>query len=472
MAEYIYGSNNGDNNENKTPDEQTTSQESESGQAGTQEPIHDTGSTQNTGYGYQYNRYSPYQGGYGYQPIPPQPPKKRGPNTLIAVLAIVLTAVILATAAGIGGVYLMKNSEEGTDAPASDFGGGTDKNIQDVQNDPPLADVDLKPESLGTKEKGTIAEVVSKVSDSVVEIVTEYAQHNSFYYTQGAGSGVIIDEGGYIITNNHVINDDTYGTATSITVRLTNGESYDAVIVGADSDSDIAVLKIEADGLTKAPIGTSSTLVVGEEIVVIGNPLGTLGGSVTNGIISALDREITVENETMNLMQTNAAVNPGNSGGGMFNLAGELVGIVNAKYSESGIEGLGFAIPIDEAASVAEELMRYGYVKGRVSLHISVVEITTMEEMMRHHVNAMGLYIYEAEEGYNDDVLKNGDRIAQVDGIEVLTTADLKAILKGHSVGDKLSAFIVRGGSYIEVQLECFEKTTGDVQFDRDVSEE
>ncbi len=395
---------------------------------------------------------------------PPQKKKKSGGRVALTVIAIVLSALLIAGGAGIGG-YLMA-SRLGSDKDDD----GYESNVFNDEPEPDYLETDeedhresagivLAPESAGTKDKGTIADVVAKVADSVVEITTEYATVDSFYYTQGAGSGVVISENGYIITNNHVIDDDEYGIADTITVRLTDGSEYSASVVGTDTDTDIAVLKIDAEGLTAAEIGSSSALVAGEEVVIIGNPLGTLGGTVTNGIISALDREITVGNETMNLLQTNAAVNPGNSGGGMFNLAGELVGIVNAKYSESGIEGLGFAIPMDDAAYVANEILDHGYVKGRVSLHISVLDIDTYQEATYYRVNALGLYVYDAEEGYNDGVLKNGDRIAQIGDTEITCAADLKAVLKGCKVGDTLEAVIVRNGRYSTVTITCFERT-------------
>ena len=469
MAEYIYGSDNNENNNENGYGGETQEQ-------GGDRPAENQNVGVPGGY-YGGYPYAPNGYGYGYQygpqytrpmppapPTPPTPPKKSGGRTAIIVLTIVLATVLLATAAGVGGYFWTRGI---TPSSPVETGGFPSDKDSETEGEPavsnPSTGVVLTPGSQGTKDKGTIAEVVKKTADSVVEITTEYAQQNGLYYTYGAGSGVIIDEGGYIITNNHVISGDS-GTATKIRVRLTDGKAYDAKIIGADSDSDIAVLKIDATGLTKAEIGMSSTLVVGEEVVIIGNPLGTLGGSVTNGIISALDREITVEDETMNLLQTNAAVNPGNSGGGMFNMAGELIGIVNAKYSEAGIEGLGFAIPIDDAITVANELLEYGYVRGRVSLHITVTAVTTVEQMMRLRVNTLGLYVIEAESGYND-ALKSMDRIAQVDGIEITDMADLKAVLKRHSVGDKLEAVVMRNGTAVNVVLECFEKTTGDVQF-------
>lgn len=188
-------------------------------------------------------------------------------------------------------------------------------------------------------------DIVAAIKDSVVEINTStqvrgYGRQT--YTAEGAGSGVILTSDGYIITNNHVIEG-----AQTITVRTTDGTEYEATVIDSDSENDLAVLKIDAENLTSAKLGTSSTLQVGEYVLAVGNPLGQLGGTVTEGILSATDREITVDETTMTLLQTSAAINSGNSGGGLFNASGELIGVVNAKSSGLAIEGLGFAIPID-----------------------------------------------------------------------------------------------------------------------------
>ena len=204
----------------------------------------------------------------------------------------------------------------------------------------------------------TIPEIAALNSKSVVEIYTESLVTDWFmrqYITEGAGSGVIISLDGYIVTNNHVIE-----KSTKITVQLNNGEEYDAELIGRDVKTDLAVLKINAKGLKPAKWGDSSELIVGELAVAIGNPLGKLGGTVTEGIISALSREINIDRHVMTLMQTTAAVNPGNSGGGLFNDKGELIGIVNAKFIGSDIEGIGFAIPADLAKEVVERLIKGG----------------------------------------------------------------------------------------------------------------
>ncbi|MDR2687955.1 MAG: trypsin-like peptidase domain-containing protein [Oscillospiraceae bacterium] len=208
--------------------------------------------------------------------------------------------------------------------------------------------------SSGSKKALTIPEIASKASGSVVEIYTESVTRGIFlrqYVVEGSGSGVIVSSDGRIVTCAHLIDG-----ARKITVRLTNGTEYQAALVGKDSKNDLAVVKIEANGLKAATYGDSDKLVAGELAVVIGNPLGRLGGSVTEGIISALGRNIEMGGQSMTLLQTSAAVNPGNSGGGLFNRYGELVGVVSAKSSGVDVEGIGFAIPSNKVKSVAGTL--------------------------------------------------------------------------------------------------------------------
>lgn len=214
-----------------------------------------------------------------------------------------------------------------------------------------LSNVSL--ESATDSEK-TIEEIVSENEDSVVEITTE-SQQMSLFGTQtseGAGSGVIVSEDGYIATNYHVIEG-----SSKVTVKLHSGDSYDAEVVGYDSENDLAVLKIDAKDLNAVTIGKSSSVKVGDLAVAIGNPLGTLGGTATSGIISSLDRELTIDGRKLSLLQTDSAINPGNSGGGLFDGSGKLIGIVVAKGSGTGIEGLGFAIPIDTAAPIINQII-------------------------------------------------------------------------------------------------------------------
>ncbi len=295
--------------------------------------------------------------------------------------------------------------------------------------------------------------VVSSVQNSVVEITTETVSTNVFlrqYVSTGAGSGVILTADGYIVTNNHVIEG-----ASTVTVRLIDGSSYPATPIGTDAKTDIAILKIEANGLNPAVFGDSDKLVVGESVLAVGNPLGELGGTVTSGIISALDRTITVEGENMQLLQTDTAINPGNSGGGLFNAAGELVGVVNAKSSGSGIEGLGFAIPANTAKTVVQELLENGYVTGRVDTGLTFLDISDAQTAMSYRVSRLGVYVSSVASGSQAQQLgiTAGDCIAAVDGEEVSTSAEVRSILDRHEVGDTVTLTIYRNGRTADLTL-------------------
>lgn len=211
---------------------------------------------------------------------------------------------------------------------------------------------------------------------------------------------------------------------------------------------DLAVLKIEAEGLTPVTFGDSSALEVGDTAVAIGNPLGTLGGTVTNGIISALNREIDLGDGTMSLIQTNAAINPGNSGGGLFNGQGELIGVVVAKSGGTNIEGLGFAIPGNEAKTILDELIENGYVQGRASLGMSVIDVNSQQAAMSYRLSSTGVYVLQVEDGSEAANLgiKAGDRIVSLDGTEITGATDLNNVLKSHSPGDTVEITIERSG--------------------------
>jgi serine protease Do len=297
----------------------------------------------------------------------------------------------------------------------------------------------------------TVAETAAMVKETVVEITTETVSGGGRmvqFISTGAGSGVIVSADGHIVTNNHVISG-----AQNITVRLNDGSEYAAEIKGMDSKTDLAVLKINAPGLTPAVFGDSSALSVGDPAVVIGNPLGELGGTVTSGIISALDREITIDGAAMSLLQTDAAVNPGNSGGGMFNLRGELIGVVNAKSSGSGVEGLGFAIPSGIAKTVITELIENGYVRGRVSLGITVVDVQDTQTAMMYRLSRLGLYITRS----SNPQLKSGDRITELNGVGINGLADLNAAMMNLTVGSSVNVTVVRDGQNVTVPVTLSE---------------
>lgn len=297
----------------------------------------------------------------------------------------------------------------------------------------------------------TVAGIADATGNSVVEITTETIATGDFmnqYITtsKGAGSGVIISADGYIVTNSHVING-----ANKITITLKNGDSFSANVVGQDSKEDVALLKIDTSGLTPVVFGDSSSLQVGQTAVAIGNPLGQLGGTVTDGIISALDRDITIEGETMKLLQTNAAINPGNSGGGLFDSQGHLIGLVVSKTAGSDIEGLGFAIPSNTVKKVVEELSEYGYVRGRVALQMSLVDVNSAPKAMMYQVSQLGVYVSKIESGSNAESagFKSGDLIKSINSKEVSSSEDVNSVLSSCSVGDTIQVNVYRNGQTV-----------------------
>ena len=204
-----------------------------------------------------------------------------------------------------------------------------------------------------------------------------------------------------------------------------------------------------------AVLGDSDELGVGQTAIAIGNPLGELGGTVTSGIISALDREITIDNETMNLLQIDAAVNPGNSGGGLFNSQGELIGIVNAKSSGTGVEGLGFAIPINKVKTITENLITYGYVTGQTKMGVTLIDITDAQTANTYQVSDYGVYVVGVESGSNAENagIEEGDRIISMNGSAVSSSSEVKSIISGLSVGDQVSVVVQRDGKQITVTM-------------------
>lgn len=305
--------------------------------------------------------------------------------------------------------------------------------------------------SEATGSKLTVQQIYKKNADAVVEITTEVQTKSVFgsSVSQGAGSGVIVNKKGYIATNYHVIEG-----AKKISVRLRNGKSKSASVVGYDESNDIAVLKISGSGYTAAKVGKSSNVRVGDLAVAIGNPLGQLGGTTTAGIISALDRQLTLDSKKLTLLQTDTAINPGNSGGGLFSGSGELIGIVVAKGSGTGIEGLGFAIPIDTAAPIIDDIIDNGTVVEKPAAGITVVNVTE-ENKSEFKVDKTGVYIYKV---YGSNAkkagLKAGDRIVKVDGKKVSDNTQVVQQVQTHKVGDALSVTIERNGKQRTVKFK------------------
>ena len=391
------------------------------------------------------------------QPQDAQPPKKKKKfnGKRVARSAV---ALVLAAAMGFAGGFV-----------GAQFGGSGKVVIQQVAPSSTADSASGSDSSITAASSSgsslTTEQVADLVSPSVVVITTEqvvYSQWSWYGQNQvesGAGSGVIISSDGYILTCAHVVDG-----ASTITVTI-GDKDYTATLVGEDTTSDIAVIKIDADGLTPATVGNSDSLKVGQSVMAVGNPLGELGGTVTGGMISALNRSVTIQGSssvnTMSLIQMDASVSPGNSGGGLFNMNGELVGIVNAKSSSSDAEGLGFAIPINDAIKVAQELLENGYVTGRPYLGITYLAVTDAQTASQLGVNAYGVYVVEVVKGGPAEKagLQAGDRIVSVDGTEIASKDDLGTLMQKHAAGDTLSITIARDGQMQTVNVTLGEKT-------------
>ncbi len=359
-----------------------------------------------------------------------QSPKPRKKRTGLKVASLVLACALAGFGGGAGAVQLL--GANGTSVVY--------RNTDSV-NTP-----------LNVGESLTLSDVAEQAGKSVVSIVTENLVNDRFYGNQassGAGSGVIISEDGLILTNNHVVNG-----ASSVAVTLPDGTECAAKVLGGNAATDIAVLKIDAQGLVPAVLGNSDNLRVGAFCLAIGNPMGTLGGTVTEGIISALNRSVTIEQYEMNLLQMSAAVSPGNSGGGLFNAAGELVGVVNAKSGGENTEGLGFAVPINKAMDVAQQIIEKGFVSGGPGLGVTVVQLSAEDAAQSGYTGA-GVYIYHVNRmGAAEQAgLLPGDRLVSADGAPIQTYKELAAALSAKNIGDAMQLVIERDGEQIAVEV-------------------
>ncbi len=312
----------------------------------------------------------------------------------------------------------------------------------------------------GEKTAKSTVEIAAQAGPSVVGITTKSTYHSWFgqpFEQLGSGSGIIISEDGYVATNYHVI-----ANATTVSIIMNTGEEHPATVVGYDAATDIALLKVNGTGFTKATLGTSSSLQVGELAIAIGNPLGhELAGTVTVGVISAVNRTIQADDGTeMTLIQTDAAINPGNSGGALVNAYGEVIGINSMKFSGEGVEGIGFAIPIDIAKPILTDLMEKGYVSGRPLIGISLREITP--ELAAINDIPAGIQVYSVAKGGAADKagIKEGDIIVSVDGKLVETTKDVSDIRDQHKAGDTLKFVVNRDGVTKTFNVVLQEDTT------------
>ena len=397
---------------------------------------------------YQWSSQIPPQ----YTPTS-QPKKRTG-----AIIAIALCCSLLGGAAGAGGAYLLSRQEK-TKAPVSEQTSPTESvNITNVLTGLRENSV-IQITEMDTGKLMTAAEVYAANVNSTVGITTSITTNYWGYQTTSAasGSGFIISDDGYILTNHHVIED-----SSSITVRLYNGESLDAKLIGYDESNDIAVLKVDAENLTPVIIGDSDNLNVGDDVIAIGNPLGELTFSLTAGAVSALDREVTMSTGvTMNLIQTDCAINSGNSGGALFNLYGEVIGITNAKYSSSGngeasIDNIGFAIPMNDVWNIIKSIIENGYIsKPYIGVSVSNVSAETQSYGL-----PQGAAVKVVAEGSPAEAagLMINDIITAINGTAITGSSDLVNVVSNTSVGDILNLTVYRSGSTIELTLTVGEQ--------------
>ena len=417
-----------------------------------------------SGYVYPHGNYS--------QPTPgDQKPPKRKSAQIVALVAAFLVVAILFSAMTGSIVYLAlrgnplqgrfalptlpnvtapsgeTTTQPGETSAPGNQGGAVDR----APTNKGFSIGDAAAKSDPNKKTLSIIEIAALGKPAVVAINTETLVSTPFGETgliPAAGSGFIISKDGYVVTNHHVI-----AGAKTISVVLDSGETYKASLVGSDSLNDLAVLKIDGQNLPTVVLGNSSELDVGELAVAIGNPLGELSGTVTAGIISALDREITIDGQKMYLLQTDAAINAGNSGGALFNSFGEVIGINTAKNAGTGIEGLGFAIPIDHAKPLIENLIRNGSVVGPPRIGVYTQDID--DQMAAQYNLPVGVYIAQVEPGSpaEDAGLAKGDVIIATNGQETLTTDAINQIKNKMSPGDQIELTVVRNGEQIKVTV-------------------
>lgn len=386
-----------------------------------------------------------YKVAYEEAPVVEAAPKKSGKGNRFLALLTAFAVGIGATAAA-SFVALPKLVEkEVSRLQGSSYSLNTPAN-------PSLTAEQAGATQIANKKLLTVVEIAKKVGPTVVGINTEVQRQTIFgtpATATGSGSGIIISSDGYIVTNNHVIE-----SASKITVLLSDGKEFAAKLIGGDARTDLAVLKMDGNNFPFATLGNSSELQVGELAVAIGNPLGNeLAGSVTGGYISALNRSITVDDQKFNLIQTDAAINPGNSGGALVNNYGEVIGINSVKMSASGVEGIGFAIPIDEAKPIIEDLKNDGYVKGRPVIGIAGRNVT--EQDSKYYNIPVGIYVleltpYSAAERAG---VRTADVITEFNGKKVTTIDELNREKEKHKAGDTVTLTVIRGTQTMEISL-------------------
>ena len=411
------------------------------------QPQQQTGYQQQSGYPQQPNgyyqqqsytppEYSPQQPQYTEQYIPPQKPKKSSKG--IITFTILLVACVLVAAIA---MIVTLNSDESLIGSGNNNNNTTttsptaDKVI--VPNDKPTTDEDKNDVIAG--EISETAKVASKIAPSVVAITVDMGAFN-----QTAGSGFIVSEDGYIVTNNHVVSDENFKSSRmKITVVLDDGNEYDAKFIAGDSRNDIAIIKIDATGLSPAEIGNSDQLLRGDFVMAVGNPLGEFQGSVSLGVVSGTGR-VGIDSSAIPYIQTDAAINPGNSGGPLVNMYGQVVGINTAKVVIEGYEGIGFAIPMAYAEDIINELITTGQAPSYAFIGIQYTAITqTQAEYYNVPVGLRIEAIYDQSK-IDKSVVQVGDIITEVDGQTIDSTTVLTKILSEKKPGDTIKVKLYR----------------------------
>ncbi len=416
---------------------------------------------------YEYNRpeeqNSPEQNNDMHEPIPvhefqvedtdfaasqEQPTKReKKKRAWPKVVALCLVCAILGGAGGAAGVYAIGNHMK--DDAANE---GNSATVYEGEREPTVVTV----VQTNTGKEHSLEEIYASWVNSSVGISTEIVTTNRFgqYVSAAAGSGFVISADGYIVTNYHVIEG-----ASTIKVTFYDGSVYDAVLVGGEADNDVAVLKIEAQGLTPVIIGDSDALHVGQTVTAIGNPLGELTFSMTDGIVSAKDRTVTFsDGSAINMIQTNCTINSGNSGGPLFNLYGEVIGITSAKYSNNGssseatIEGIGFAIPMNDVVDIIYDLIEYGYVTGKPNVGILLGDVDSAAQRYGIPAGSEVLAVLEGSCAQKAG-LQAGDIITAVGETTISNTTGLQSVVGKHRAGDTVTFTVYRDGETLTLQL-------------------
>ena len=425
-------------------------------------------------YNDDFDRFNSSQYHYGresrlpsddYQPAgghytAPEPEKKKGffKSTAVRVAALVLVCAVVGMGCGFGGAALYRQASR--------------QNATIQQSDRAPVTVAVKKVDGQTRMEPN--EVYASSVNSVVSINTTSTSGTNIFgqtvETASSGSGFIITADGYIVTNYHVVRD-----ANTVKVTLYNGETYDASVIGGDSDYDVAVIKIEASALSPVTLGNSADVNVGDPVLAIGNPLGELTFSMSQGIVSCCDRAINVDGTPFNMIQVDASINPGNSGGPLVNLYGEVVGIVSAKYSSyssTTVEGLGFAIPISDVQAIITDIIENGQVTGKAYL---AIKAGTMTEQMAAQYDidiTEGVFVYSAESGGAGERagLRLGDVITKLGDTEITSMTDLTMAKKGYRAGDTATLTVYRAGEYVTLEVTFDEQpqNTGEEETQQD----